>query len=348
MGYSLFVTGLTHKDESRAFPGFTLFTTMSSEGTHLIDLNGAFVHYWAAPAGLTAYYGRGTDAGTLILQCVDGNEAWGPGGGRAAAVVELDWDGKTVWEYHNPALHHDHFRRANGNTLLIAAEWLDKETSARFAGGDPGTADGLILGESIIEVDSAGNTVWQWHAHEHLDPELERYPVGGTDQWLHCNAIYELPDGSIMASFNTISQVVIFEKAGGRVTWRLKPGTTMSQHNPTWLANGNILLFDNGSRRNFSRVLEIRPIDQELVWVYEGAPRDAFYSQNISGAQRLPNGNTLVTEGRSARFFEVTPDKEIVWEFISPFTLQNQGQPARAVFRAHRYAPDSGFIRNRL
>ncbi len=121
----------------------------------------------------------------------------------------------------------------------------------------------------------------------------------------------------------------------------------MSQHNPTMLENGNILLYDNGNRRNYSRILEVRPDDQEVVWQYEGNPRDSFYSMNISGAQRLPNGNTLVCEGRSARFFEVTPDKDIVWEYISPFWTEHMGQKSRAVFRAHRYASDSPFIQGR-
>ncbi|HLF78009.1 MAG TPA: aryl-sulfate sulfotransferase [Dehalococcoidia bacterium] len=348
MGYSLFVTGLTHKDEKRAFPGCTLFTPMSGDSTHLINLDGEVVHRWRAPEGLKAYYATGLNNGNLLAQCIDGTEAGGQAGGRAAAVIELDWDGKVVWDYRNPHLHHDHHRRSNGNTILIAAEMLDSKTSAIFAGGDPGTPQGEILSESFIEVTPDGRTAWQWHAHEHLDPQIEWFRAGGGDQWLHCNAVEELPDGRIMASFNTLSEVVIIDRQSGDVVWRLKPGITMSQHNPTMLTNGNILLFDNGNRRNFSRVLEISPADQEIVWEFTGNPRDSFYSMNISGAQRLPNGNTLITEGRSARFFEVTPDKDIVWEYVSPFQVLHLGQLGRAVFRAHRYAEDSPFIRNRV
>jgi hypothetical protein len=348
MGYSLFVTGLTHKDAQRAFAGLTLFTPMSGDATHLLDMDGKVVHKWRAPEGTRAYYARGLDNGNLMLQCSDGTEAGGAAGGRAAQIVELDWDGNVVWRYHNPRIHHDHFRRDNGNTFLIAAEMLDRETSARFAGGDPGTPNGEVLSESVIEVTTSGETVWEWHAHDHLDPEIERFRIGRGDQWLHANALVELPDETVMISFNTISEVIIFARATGEVIWRLKSGTTMSQHNPTFLDNGNILLFDNGNGRNFSRILEIRPSDQEIVWDFTGDPRDSFYSMNISGAQRLPNGNTLITEGRSARFFEVTPEKEIVWEYISPYEVTHLAQLGRAVFRAHRYPSDSGFIRNRL
>jgi hypothetical protein len=349
MGYSLFVTGLTYHDERKAWPGFTLFTTMSGDAFNLIDMQGKLVHRWSPPPGLKAYYARGLDNGNLLTQCVDGSEEGGAGGGKAATVLELDWDGSVVWQYRNPRLHHDHQRRANGNTILIAAEPLDPETSARFAHGDPGTADGRILSESLLEVTPLGETVWQWHAHEHLDPEIERYRIGsGGDQWLHANAVTELADGNLIFSFNTLSEVIMIDRPTGKVTWRLKPDTTRSQHNPTALENGNILLFDNGNGRNYSRVIEIMPESQEIAWEYTANPRDAFYSMNISGAQRLPNGNTLVCEGRSARFFEVTPDKDIVWEYISPFTVDHMGQNSRAVFRAHRYASDSGFVRGRL
>ena len=347
VGYSLFVTGVTHHDPARSFQGFTLFTPMSGDRTYLIDMQGQTVHEWLTPEGTRAYYATGLPNGNLFAQCSDGTEAGGAAGGRAARAVELGWDGEVVWEYRNPRLHHDHVRRDNGNTLLIEAEPLDAALSKKIAGGDPETANGEILSEAIIEVTTAGEVIWRWHAHEHLNPEVERFRMGHGDQWLHANAVEELADGRIMVSFNTISEIVIIDRASGEVTWRLKPGITMSQHNPTLLPNGNILFFDNGNGRNYSRVAELKLDDQEIAWEYRGNPRDAFYSMNISGAQRLPNGNTLITEGRSARFFEVTPGKDIVWEYVSPHTVLHMGQESRAVFRAHRYAADSGFIRGR-
>ena len=216
MGYSLFVTGLTHLDPARAWPGFTLFTTMSGDAFNLIDMQGRLVHRWTPPQGLKAYYATGLENGNLLAQCVDGTEEGGAAGGRASAALELDWDGNVVWDYRNPRLHHDHQRRPNGNTILIAAEPLDKETSSRFAHGDPQTKDGSILSESLIEVTPAGETVWEWHAHEHLDPEIEAYRTGsGGDQWLHANAVTELADGNLIFSFNTLSEVIIIDKPTG-------------------------------------------------------------------------------------------------------------------------------------
>jgi hypothetical protein len=151
----------------------------------------------------------------------------------------------------------------------------------------------------------------------------------------------------------------------GKVVWQLGPDSTASpeakalgqvigQHNVTMIPEGlpgagNLLLFDNGGaagygnpspispggdtiyQRATSRVLEIDPVTLALVWVY-AAPN--FYSFNISGAQRLANGNTLITEGTTGRVFEVTPEKEVVWEYLAP---PSEGpRPSTAIYRAYR------------
>ena len=133
---------------------------------------------------------------------------------------------------------------------------------------------------------------------------------------------------------------------------------------------GNILVFDNGgqagygaptpgapkgignAQRDFSRVLEFDPLTLEIKWQYTFAEagfgaqdKYKFYSHYISAAQRLPNGNTLITEGADGRLFEVTPEHEIVWEYVSPFfTTYPGGKPTdrtwNMVYRAYRVPYD--------
>jgi outer membrane protein assembly factor BamB len=84
-------------------------------------------------------------------------------------------------------------------------------------------------------------------------------------------------------------------------------------------------------QRANSRVLEINPVTLEVVWTYRAAN---FFSTNISSAQRLPNGNTLITEGAPGRVFEVTSSGDIVWEYMNA-----PGESARgsnSVYRACR------------
>jgi len=101
----------------------------------------------------------------------------------------------------------------------------------------------------------------------------------------------------------------------------------------------------NNAVRDYSRVLQFDPITLDITWQY--TPLEAgsmlftdaskFYSSYISSAQRLPNGNTLITEGSDGRLFEVTPDHEIVWEYINPYFRKLAGKfSMNMVYRAYR------------
>lgn len=158
----------------------------------------------------------------------------------------------------------------------------------------------------------------------------------------------------MILSFRNLSTVVVVDRATGDVVWKLGPETLSHQHYPHELPNGNILVFDNGTARrdvalNFSRVLEIERKTKRIVWEYVDSPPHNFFSPYISGAQRLPNGNTLITEGNYGRLFEVTPQREIVWEYVNPYfgrqQITSDPSPAvqgeqNAVFRAFRYGLD--------
>ncbi|MHB8621141.1 MAG: aryl sulfotransferase, partial [Chloroflexota bacterium] len=90
-----------------------------------------------------------------------------------------------------------------------------------------------------------------------------------------------------------------------------------------------------------SRALEIDPRSGEIVWQFTGSPQASFLSANVGGAQRLPNGNTLVCEGSCGRLFEVAAEGGVVWEFVNPEAFPHGEEAASsAIFRAHRYPLD--------
>src|SRR5205807_7567967 len=117
---------------------------------------------------------------------------------------------------------------------------------------------------------------------------------------------------------------------------------------------GDFMVFDNGGPSGYgspspialngagiyarptSRVLQINPITLKLVWSYTSP---TFFATNISGAQRLPNGNTLITEGPGGRVFEVTAEGTIVWEYVHPVFTAG-ARPSNSVYRAYRLPYD--------
>lgn len=122
----------------------------------------------------------------------------------------------------------------------------------------------------------------------------------------------------------------------------IKDQKLFSQHNTHWIPKGspgagNIIVFNNGLRRvggAYSSVDEIvPPIDDKgqyqytagkpygpdaPVWSYSAPKRTDFYSSFISGAHRLPDGNTFVCSGANGTLFEVTAKKEMVWKYLNP------------------------------
>ena len=159
------------------------------------------------------------------------------------------------------------------------------------------------------------------------------------------NSILELPNGDILASSRPTSTVIRIDRKTGEIVWKLGPPILAGQHAPISLENGNILIFDNGVHRlddplPFSRVIEINPATNEIVWTYQDRAVSNFFSPRMGNAQRLPNGNTLINEASFGRFFEVTRDGEIVWEYVNPFFGGPPHAETNEVFRALRYSAE--------
>jgi hypothetical protein len=96
-----------------------------------------------------------------------------------------------------------------------------------------------------------------------------------------------------------------------------------------------MLIFDNGLSR--SRVIEIEPRSGRIVWSY--APRSGFFSEYRGSNQRLPNGNTLITESDTGYVLEVTREGRVVWKFANP--LVNSEQEREIIWRMTRIDPKS-------
>jgi hypothetical protein len=162
-----------------------------------------------------------------------------------------------------------------------------------------------------------------------------------------------MPNGDILTCFRNVDQLLIVDRKTGDVKWHWGKGEIKHPHMATLLDNGNILCYDNGPHRencriDFSRAVEVDPDTKKIVWEYRDEIPSNLYSAVQAGAQRLPNGNTLITEACKGRIIEVTYDKEVVWEYVSPFFYSTGVEIIPGwhswVHRAYRHAKDfSGF-----
>jgi len=258
-------------------------------------------------------------------------------------------------------MHHDFQRLDNGNTLALVWEEMSSDMTFRVKGGFATAEDPVqMLGDVVREFTPSGEVVHEWKSWEHLDFDADVIcPLEGRREWTHGNSINVTADGDYLVSFRQTSTVGIVDRESGRFTWKWGPGEVSHQHNPSFLDNGRVLLFDNGSHRrapntNYSRIVEIDPANNDIAWDYRGEPAISFYSYQISGAERQPNGNTLICEGATGRFIEVTSGHQIVWEYINPLFADSgrlaggsSSGRANSVFRAHRFSPDDPALAGR-
>ena len=338
--------GLVTYNAEKAYQGYTLFAPLEGTDVYLIDMRGAVVHRWQLP-NRPGDYGYLLENGHLLVGVRTGK---GPVtfGGRSGAVLGVDWEGNIVWEYVEDTLHHDFCRMDNGNTMVLGWETVPPEMASQIQGGVQGTDHPQgIWCDYFREVTPDGRTVWEWHAHQHLDTKVHLLCALHTrDEWTHANTCEVLPDGNLLTSFRLLDTVGIIDKGTGDFIWDWGRGELGHQHDPNPLDNGNILIFDNGwhtltAPNPGSRIVEVNPRTSRIEWEYRTRPPWEFFSSFISGAQRMANGNTLICEGMTGRLFEITLEGEVVWEYVNPFYGNDERFGwANRVFRAYRYSPD--------
>jgi uncharacterized protein (UPF0248 family) len=359
--------GLRACEPERASLGVTLFAPhfVQNKNVYLVDLQGQVVHTWSLPyaPGLSGYL---TERGTLFYNRRTSEESFlSRFPFKGGVVLEADWNGKVLWEVRHPDHHHHGILLRNGNVLLHCMGQVPDEIARRVQGGVEETnvlsgqyaprsdgEAGKMYSDYLAEVTPAGQTVWEWRTWEHLDPVADGIAEVQAPRtlWAQGNSVQELPDGDILASYRPTSTVIRISRKTGKILWKLGSPTVAGQHAPTLLGNGNVLIFDNGPHRlddavPYSRVIEVNPATNEIVWKYQDKPTWNFFSPRMGFAQRLPNGNTLITESSFGRVFEVTKEGEIVWEYITPFFGKPffGGPPtseSNQVFRAIRYSAE--------
>jgi hypothetical protein len=346
--------GVTVHDPERCFEGYTLYCesyedpSLAPDGTaeiRLVDMEGEPAHTWPVETAAQSFLHLRPD-GRLLYPTRDRSAI------EAAGLRELAPDGEVQWHYHC-RIDHD-YQVLDGGNLLVHT--IDDHMV-------PELGSELRRNPYLLEITPEKELVREWRGEEHVDDLRARLPAEAWDHvshriaevypfdWAHNNASQVIgpnetyaggdgderfAPGNVVFSYRSLDTIGVIDWPSGEIVWAWGPGTLDGQHKPHVLDNGNVLVFDNGTERGYSRVIEVDPLSESIEWEYVGTPEESFYSPYISGAQRLPGGNTLICEGGSSRLFEVTPDGDVVWEFLAPHREGGRN----SVYRCRRYAPE--------
>lgn len=303
-------------DSTKAYNGTTILSDihdMDNPRIVEVDMHGEIVWEFVIPESLrsTAYVGLDSkllDNGNILMVI------------SQQGVYEIDRDGNIVWSRNDPKCSHDVDRLDNGNTIYVYG------------------ANDLMTDAHVKEVDSDGNIVWTWFAQDHLD--FPPYDTIDCQGWTHTNSVTRMENGHTLINPRNFS-ITIEVDSLGEIVWQydwteLYPTDYPKMHDPhepELQSDGNLLICLQWESPY--QVVEIDRATGEPVWEYH---RDNL--RTCRDCDRLPNGNTLIvgvltdTLEEESVIFEVTPDKEIVWQ-LKIHATPAVGQPGW-FYRAQR------------
>ncbi|MCH8868291.1 MAG: aryl-sulfate sulfotransferase [Chloroflexi bacterium] len=348
-------------DLEQIMPGATLITTFWPEtdwsaGIRLIDVNGKTLNHWEirpqdiwpeSPHDDFAKNTKNIDEnyvhGTYLYP--DGDIVFNV---EYLGLVRMNSCGDILWKLPYRT-HHSVERDDTGNFWVSGTKWIESgdERAADFPGiGLPFTEDtmlevspeGEILREiSLLEsVYNGGYKHLFWHYKA-------RGGIGlGKGDVIHLNDVEVLSDeladqfplfeaGDILVSSRQLSLIAVLGQ-DGEIKW-LSTGDFTNQHDPDFEENGWITVFDNrtdipspGLDDRASQIRSINPASGEIRDLYPADGNGQFYTSLAGKHQKLANGNRLITEAGAGRVFEISPEGETVWEWISEsVVIANEG-----------------------
>jgi hypothetical protein len=332
-------TGVVLRDPARADPGYTLVTSLTQASALLVGPDGREVRRWSEGAGPEARWARVRLLRNGDLLCVSP---------RPDALTRRTFAGELVWRLPLEA-HHDGIELPDGRLLLLTRSFRsipDISTVHRSVDNHLTlvSAEGRLLAEhSLYDLLAAEPRLLVVRR----PPGLERLPPENNIDPIHANTVFVLarelpPDahpefrpGRVLVTLRYLDSVALLDLDEGRCVWAFGQGLLEGPHDGSVLADGRVLVLDNGSEaRGWSRLVEIDPVRGVLTWEYRAEPPGRFHTTGRGTAQALANGNVLVGNSNSGEAFEVTRGGELVWRFLNPLT---DAAGARDVLRVERY-----------
>ncbi len=339
-------TNVTLYNRQLSNKGYNLYSSGHAAYAALIDMKGHVLHEWTYD--IKKIWPQKTFEETTPFW---ENVYLYPNGDLLAiyhngGLIKIDKDSKLLWS-HDCSAHHDLDVDADGNIYTLTNDWTKLKTGV------------LIIDNAILVLTPDGKRLKKisfvrlmHQSHNASVQELLKRVVGmalaNEQDVYHANTLQIIDDnsaypdsvvfkkGNILISILTLSTIAVIDPKLEEIIWVAGPRLWIEgQHNTTLLPNGNMLTFDNHykSQKNHSRVLEFQPLSKKIVWEYNTAD---FFTDTHGSQQRLNNGNTLIIEANKGRAFEVTTDKQIVWEFLNPNKTGKENDLIAAIFAMYR------------
>lgn len=330
--------------EPQAWKGYTLYVSGDGPTARLIDMAGRVVHRWEIPWE-EAFGDSEPELKISSLQYQHFLRKFHvqPNGDLIGVfedlgMVKINRDSEVLWARLNYA-HHDLWTQPDTHIYVLTREPREMQLPDRTL---------IALDDEISVYSDTGQLLREFSIYRSIKNSRYRSLlsfVPNDYDLFHTNTLTLLDSSKVPASFeggdaliiiNHLRTIAVVDLQTEKITWAMT-GRGAGQHDATLLESGNLMFLDNGSHRGQSTVRVVDPITRDQVWNYTSAD---FNSKCCGTNQRMPNGNTLITETSAGRIFEVTPDKKVVWEFINPYRGWNRHETVASIYAAQRFPKD--------
>lgn len=338
------------RDPKAALDGLNLYVSGHAAEAVLMDMHGRTLHRWRYPLRrLWPDLAKDPEMAKL--------EYWRraylyPNGDLLAiyeglGLVKLDARSRVLWA-HRGGTHHDLFVTDDGTIYTLDREGkIIPRINPRQG----------VLEDFVTVLDPRGTvrrkiSILRAFERSPYAGLLKRMPPDG--DIFHTNTLEVLDGrwasrdpafrkGNLLISVLKLDTLAILDPERQTIVWA-RTGEWRRQHQPTFVDGGRLLVFDNtGAGPGRSRVLELDPLTGKVSWQYGGTPGEDLFSKTLGSCQRLPNGDTLITESENGRALEVTRDKRVVWELYNPHRAGEHGELVAVLFEVVRLPPGFPF-----
>lgn len=351
------------------FVGLNLVVSAHAPEIFLMDMDGRAVHKWWKPYDAIDnwHWGEKFDpewppkghwaTGYFRRAYVDENgdilAMYGDCG-----LIKMDAKSNVIWAYKERC-HHEITYDDKGRLAVMTRDFKERDIRMPYL-ASPSIEKGKPLYEEFIDfldpktgkllervslLECVENSIYATMLH-HIRRPKDIFHANSIE-WVDGRHVAEFPmfeRGLFLISLRDIDTIALFDLENRTVRWA-QTGPWHVQHEPTILADGRMMVFDNRGRvtdRGLrSRVIEMDVRTQKILWAYEGTPEHDFHSGVCGAAYRLPNDNTLIVSSTEGKVVEVNRDGQIVWEWNSPYRTGEKKDVIPTLHDVRRIDPES-------
>ncbi len=323
-----------------------LISTLGGRSVYLISSDAKVLKKWDFPTNVFA--GKLDEEGNLLAlyrdEKMNSRQA-------AGAVKLISKNGKDLWDYKNPNLHHSLSPTNHQTALFIEHHLINDERFKK----DVFFKDKRLACDSILEVDRKGKTLWSLDLYplmvinniQEMKDRLTAFAADKSESLCHTNSVREYEktpfsnEPAILVSIKNQDEVLLIEKKTKKVLWQSPKGMMSNQHDAR-LYGEWVYLFNNGINdreiRSEAMRINVKTNKKEILFAKTPFMSMPWGSVSKSGIIPLSNGNLLIVLGDPGQIWELTPEGELVRK-IHVLSHKMQYELGSTLFTAEAYDP---------